>query len=167
MTPAYYTSVEKSAATIYRTGEVNVQNDWVRWDTGYRLPIEAEWEYAVRGGAEGHRYPWNDTDAFYSSRANCNSSGTTPLGSFAANGFRLFDMAGNVWEWVWDWYGAAYYSGSPESDPRGPASGSSRVKRGGSWDYGAFRCRVALRGAGSPGGSYFDFGFRAVLPSGQ
>ena len=153
LTPAYYTSAART--TVYRTGSVNVQNDWVRWEAGYRLPTEAEWEKAARGGAVGQRFPWGAE--IQHSRANYESSSsysydtsitrgyhpdyddgempyTSPVGSFAPNGYGLYDMAGNVYEWCWDWYSSGYYGESPGSDPRGAASGSSRVFRGGGWD---------------------------------
>lgn len=164
LTPCYYT--DSSQRTVYRTGSVNVPIEGVKWSgCGYRLPTEAEWEKAARGGLSGQRYPWgNDIDCtkanFWPSSACVGS--TTPVGSYPPNGYGLYDMAGNVWEWVWDWYDEGYYSRSPGSDPRGPASGSSRVIRGGSWDGIASLCRVADRNGISPGGSYFDLGFRLV-----
>ena len=154
------------------------------------MPTEAEWEKAARGGASGHRFPWSDADTITWSRANYEAypssyaydvnptsgynpawtSGgspyTTPVGSFAANGYGLYDMAGNVWQWCWDWYGS--YSSGSQTDPRGPASGSLRVFRGGGWDSNAFRCRVASRREYDwPDYVNSGMGFRAVLPSGQ
>lgn len=96
----------------------------------YRLPTEAEWEYAARGGNMSSRYGTLDQVSWYRD----NSGGTThPVGEKLPNAFGLYDTLGNVWEWVQDWYSADYYSHSPGSDPSGPASGEYRVLRGGSW----------------------------------
>ena len=185
--PAYYSDAALTA--VYRSGQTNVQNDWVKWNEGYRLPTEGEWEKAARGGASGRRFPWADADTITHSRANYYSSGivfhsydtsptsglhptfndgaypyTSPAGYFAANGFGLHDMAGNVCEWCWDWVEDSYYWMSPWNDPRGPESGSSRSVRDGSWDNGAFVCRTAYRNAGMPGDRYRFLGFRSVLP---
>ena len=103
-----------------------------------RLPTEAEWEKAARAGVEGQRYPWGDNIDI--ERANYRSDsptrtlyGTTPVGSYAPNGYGLYDCAGNVWEWVRDWYDAEYYASSPEVNPSGPDSAQFRVVRGGGW----------------------------------
>jgi len=171
---------------VYRSGQVGVQNDWVKWNMGYRLPTEAEWEKASRGGLSGRRFPWGDTithsqanyysDAFYAYDTSPTrgyhpiyNDGvypyTSPAGSFAANGYGLYDMAGNVWEWCWDWYGA--YGSASQTDPRGPAGGSYRVIRGGGWSDLAFLCRSALRGSYYPDDRDGGIGFRAVLAPGQ
>ncbi|MDP3848885.1 MAG: SUMF1/EgtB/PvdO family nonheme iron enzyme [Luteolibacter sp.] len=160
LTPCYYTDAAQNV--IYKSGDVNVQNTWVKWNaSGYRLPTEAEWEKAARGGSTGLRYPWGNS--ITTSNANYSSGGTTPVGSYPANGYGLFDMAGNIWEWTWDWYSGSYY-GSPEStdNPPGPASGSDRVLRGGSWSTVSSNCRAAFRYSYSPGGSYYGLGFRPV-----
>jgi formylglycine-generating enzyme len=190
-TPAYYT--EAGLNVRYRSGQVDVQTNWVNWSSGYRLPTEAEWEKAARGGASGHRFPWSDVDTITQSRANYYSywsggvpydpydvnptSGyhptfatggipyTSPVGYFAANGYGLYDMAGNVWEWCWDWYGS--YSSGSQTDPRGPASGSNRVPRGGSWNNDANCCRTAYRSYDFPTIRLNFLGFRSVLPPGQ
>jgi formylglycine-generating enzyme required for sulfatase activity len=185
-TPAYYTDAGLSVR--YRTGQVA---PYVSWSAGYRLPTEAEWEKAARGGALGHRFPWSDANTINWSRANYYASlgsysydvnptsgynpawtsggysYTTPVGSFAANGYGLYDMAGNVFEWCWDWYSSTYYSPSPRSDPRGPASISFRVLRGGSWSFNAIDCRTASRNNIEPEYSYSGIGFRTVLPPSQ
>jgi formylglycine-generating enzyme required for sulfatase activity len=169
LTPCYYT--DSSQSTVYRTGNVNVAIEGVKWSgCGYRLPTEAEWEKAARGGLSGQRYPWgNDIDctkANYWPRPSSACVGhTTPVGSHPANGYGLYDMAGNIWQWVWDWYYSGYYSNSPGTDPRGSASGSSRVGRGGSWYCDAASCRVATRASLRPlpdPSPYFPLGFRLV-----
>jgi len=137
---------------------------------GYRLPTEAEWEYACRAGTTT---PFNTGNCLSTSQANYNgnypysgcSKGeyrqkTTPVGSFAANAWGLHDMHGNVWEWCSDWYGENYYASSPGVDPRGPSSGTARVLRGGSWDYYARYCRSAFRIRGTPDSRFSLIGFR-------
>lgn len=184
--PAYYT--DGTQTTPYRTGQVDVQSDSVKWSAGYRLPTEAEREKATRGGVSGRRFPWGNTithnqanyngDGAYSYDTGGNYSGyhpsyssvpdnafpyTAPALSFAPNGYGLYNMSGNVWEWCWDWFGSAYYYSSPSSNPLGLESGVYRVMKGGSWASNAQPCRNSYRNASLPGSRYTDVGFRTVL----
>jgi len=136
----------------------------------YRLPTEAEWEYAARSG--GKREKWSGTSdesslgdyAWY----NANSgSKTHPVGQKRPNGLGLHDMSGNVWEWCQDWYGSDYYSSSGRDNPGGPSSGSYRVNRGGSWISPAAFTRAADRSGFNPDGRGSTLGFRLALPPGQ
>ena len=141
----------------------------------YRLPTEAEWEYAARGGTSTPFYTGNclSTDqANYDGNYPYQSCAkgkyrekTTPVGSFAPNKYGLYDMHGNVWEWCQDWYDNSYYKNSPSDNPKGPSTGAARVLRGGVWYNDAESCRVANRGIGSPAHRGGNFGFRLALPS--
>ena len=136
---------------------------WDRTCVGYRLPTEAEWEYAARAGTTTAYHAGDGEDAL--GRAGWyieNPGGTThPVGGKEANAWGLFDVHGNVWEWVWDRYGS--YEGDA-TDPIGPRSGAYRVARGGSWGNTARNCRAAARGRSGPGFRNINLGFRPSIP---
>jgi formylglycine-generating enzyme required for sulfatase activity len=140
-----------------------ISADWSA--NGYRLPTEAEWEYAAKGGVAKQTVAYAgsasvDVVAWYRE----NSGNTThPVGQKKANALGLYDMSGNVWEWCWDWYGS--YGGGSQSDPRGRSSGDYRVLRGGSWDSDSVYLRASRRGSGLPWFSCTDYGFRVVSPA--
>jgi len=132
----------------------------------YRLPTEAEWEYACRAGSQT-RFCFGDSDSGLDEYAWCGykKSGkqTHLVGQKKPNAFGLYDMHGNVWEWCQDWYDENYYSNSPGVDPEGPNTGTARVLRGGSWYGYPRRCRSAVRSRNGPGYRYVDLGFRVVV----
>jgi len=113
----------------------------------YRLPTEAEWEYACRAGTTTTYSFGDDADQLGQYAWYIDNSGdkTHPVGQKQPNAWGLYDMHGNVWEWVQDWYGKTYYSQSPAKDPQGPSSGESRLLRGGSWNFDASNARCANR----------------------
>ena len=140
----------------------NIPSGWA-----YVLPTESQWEYACRAGTT-MMYSWgNDINA---TRANYNVSGlsqTRDVGYYAANPWGFFDMHGNVWEWTADWYQAAYPTGNPVVDPTGPASGSTRVTRGGSWVFGGTFLRSARRVGYGPSFRSSGVGFRVGFQKSQ
>lgn len=129
----------------------------------FRLPTEAEWEYAARGGkkSKGYKYSGSnniDDVAWYYGNSN---NKTHPVKTKRPNELGIYDMSGNVWEWCSDNYGA--YSSSSQTNPTGPSSGSYRVDRGGSWHYNAGSCRVSTRFFSNPSDGYYYLGFRLAL----
>jgi formylglycine-generating enzyme len=129
---------------------------------GTRLATEAEWERAARGGLEGKPFPWGDEEISHELANYDNQDGTTIVGAYPPNGYGLYDMVGNAWEWVADYYDAKYYARSLLRDPIGPEQGSSRVLRGGSWLLFARYCRVSYRFRNSPNFRASLIGFRVA-----
>jgi len=179
LTPVYYT--DAGLTQVYTNGEVTPYMNLAA--NGYRLPTEAEWEKAARGGLSGQRFPWGNVITenlanYYGATASynydlgpngCNTAFTngvtpytSPVGYFAPNGYGLYNMADDVTEWCWDWYGTPY--GQPtNTNPTGPATGSYRVLRGGYWDSYAAVARCAYRNSGvDPNDASSAFGFRCV-----
>jgi formylglycine-generating enzyme required for sulfatase activity len=134
---------------------------------GGRLPTEAEWEYAARAGTEASRYGQREQIAWYNPTPDVEpgpDNRSRPVARKLPNNFGLYDMIGNVWEWVADFYEADYYARSPESDPKGPAGGAAWVIRGGSWRSGPSRsARASDRNAQKTTSGREDVGFRCVI----
>jgi formylglycine-generating enzyme required for sulfatase activity len=161
----------------YFVGDTSRPVEQVSWNdiqpfctsTGMRLPTEAEWEYAYRAGTTTAFHGWpanpsgtNDDNQLGTIAWFLSNSGNTtrPVAGKAANGFGLYDMSGNVWEWCQDWYGA--YASGAQTNPTGPGSGSFRLLRGGYWDYESSYCRASYRNYGTPDDRYFIIGFRVA-----
>lgn len=162
--PAYY--LDDLFETAYRTGVVDRIH--VRWNgSGHRLPTEREWELAARSGWAGQDYPWVGSSAYYPENLSTNDAryladGTVPPGQFAANHYGLYDMAGNVAEWCWDWYGENAYEAPSPYGPDEPAFSHMKVVRGGSWRSGPADLRVSARGMARPDQRQAHLGFRTA-----
>jgi formylglycine-generating enzyme required for sulfatase activity len=177
-------SQQEGYQTCYNISDPNWPCDFSKH--GYRLATEAEWEYAARGGLSGKRFPWNDPNISHSEANYYAAPGSYPydenptsgyhpdwndeiypytsvVGSFWPNGYGLYDMAGNVWEWCNDWLDLTYYDTSPYDNPEGPASGTYRIHSGGGWLNDTYRCRIADRYGSRPHNRGGHFGFRIVL----
>ena len=164
--PAFYTINKTLQDTLNKS-----QFDDLKWTVlprsngGYRLPTEAEWEYAAGGGSKDRtEYAGTDSEELlkeYGWYAENSGSRTRPVGALKANALGLYDMSGNVWEWCWDWYEG--YPENAEKDYAGPGEGSYRVYRGGSWTYHAENCRAAYRSDGTPAHRGYYVGFRLAL----
>jgi len=131
----------------------------------YRLPTEAEWEYAARGGNRSRSYLYSGSNALIEVGWYYENSGRTthPVGEKTPNELGLYDMSGNVWEWCSDWYDSEYYRNSPSNNPKGPSTGALRVLRGGGWFCDAQDCRLAYRPYYLPGFRFDSYGFRLVV----
>ncbi|MGM9678686.1 MAG: formylglycine-generating enzyme family protein, partial [Bacteroidaceae bacterium] len=155
--PAYLISYEDVQSFITKLNILTGQK--------FRMPTEAEWEFAARGGNKSKGYTYSgsntiDDVAWYGDNSNHK---THPVKTKAANELGIYDMSGNVYEWCNDWYGSDYYSSSPQNNPTGPATGSYRVRRGGSWYSDAASCRCAYRSLSSLSYRGNDLGVRLSL----
>ena len=155
-------SIKEGLKPCYSGFGDNITCDWTA--NGYRLPTEAEWEYAARGGKKSKGYIYSGSNDLDEVAWYYDNSGdeTHPVGEKKANELGIYGMSGNVWEWCWDWYDENYYQQSPKQDPRGPSSGDYRVLRGGSWDYYDDYCRVAYRTYDNPDRRFSDYGLRIL-----
>lgn len=138
--------------------------DWLSETHGalYRLPTEAEWEKAARGGVEGTRFPWGAA-CWDGSDGNFKMEATWDVGTAPPNGYGIIDIGFNIHEWVSDWYDPAYYASSPGENPQGPPTGTRKASRGGAWRHMIKICRCSARSSIPPDYRYNDYGFRLAL----
>lgn len=179
--PGYDQSDEHPVTTV-SWPDAKAFANWLSEKTGrlYRLPTEAEWEYAARNGGEAIKFPWGnseptgsesnfaDRNTPYPWSADSVDDGyfkAAPVGSYPANGLGLYDMSGNVWEWCEDWYGT--YSEAQSTDPTGPPSGEYRIMRGGAWNSRPYATRASSRNYDSSEKRYENLGFRVVVSLGE
>ena len=159
--PCYYVGTGRGVADVYRVGNLDLTNAMVDWAAdGYRLPTEAEWEKAARGGLVGKKFPNGDKLPRHEANHSFDNTAPKPVKSYPPNGFGLYEMAGNVWEWVWDWYAADLSSFT--ADPHGPDNGERRVIRGGGFSGSPDSCGVAARVSSRGDVSVETGGFRVV-----
>ena len=155
-------SAREGLEPCYTINGTDVTCDFTK--NGYRLPTEAEWEYAARGGnqSQGYKYSGSNNPDEVAWYYDNSGSQTHDVVTKQANELGIYDMSGNVWEWCWDWYASDYYSNILQDNPKGPDGGSGRVDRGGGWDGNARHARVAERGSGIPSFSGSGLGFRLL-----
>ncbi len=155
-------SIKEGLTPCYSGSGAGITCDWNA--NGYRLPTEAEWEFAARGGVKSKGYTYSGSNDVGSVAWYDGNSGyeTHEVGTKSPNELGIHDLSGNVWEWCWDWYDEGYYAKSPGHDPKGAGSGSYRELGGGSWISIGNYCRVAIRGNYDPGGRYSYSGFRVA-----
>ncbi len=170
--PQHWVEVDAFEMAAFPVADGDLPAIGVSWDDAVafcatrgdvRLPTEAEWEWAARGGLDCARYPWGDEiPAWLPNGGQGPLDGPWPVTLGEPNGFGLFGIGANIHEWCADWHSAAYYAESPQKNPTGPASGVRRVSRGGAWRHAITISRCAQRSKLGPALRYTDYGFRVV-----
>lgn len=169
--PSYFNSVNMGGSTLnfpvesvtWQQIQIFIRRLNAREGEQYRLPTEAEWEYACKSGGKDEKFCGGNKIAELAWYDENGGNRTHQVGTKRPNGLGIYDMSGNVWEWVSDWYGADYYRSSSESNPAGPSGGNWKVQRGGSWQYNANLARAVGRGGFTPDCRSKDLGFRLVI----